>query len=204
MEGEGSGWVLLSQPLAQKPDPFFVCWLFRKTFWKEIAFPFLPSTPLFSPFLAVSLPFLYSKSLALPSSLPASPSPAPSLVKLLLIHFISPHSLVYRGPFVLVGELSNLIKVRDAIPGLVCPACWPCSLINSQGVRCAVLLCSSFFPVASCSVLRAPGARGWENTPVWPGDQTVPKYTGKALLGGLISAFLGVHSYWSHPEIELV
>lgn len=93
----------------------FVCWLFRKTFWKEIAFPFFPFIPLFSPFLAICaslLPFLLSKSLALPYSLPASPSPAPSLVKLLLIYFISPRSLVYRGAFVLVGELSNLIKVR--------------------------------------------------------------------------------------------
>lgn len=173
-----------------------MCWLFRKTFWKEIPFPFFPFISLFSPFLALCaslLPFPFSKSLALPYSLPASPSPAPSLVKLLLIHFISPRSLVYQGAFVLVGELSNLIKVRDAIPGLVCPACWPCSLINSQGVRCAVLLCLSFFP--SCptpsSILQVHRTGktcclGW-------GDQAAPKYTGAGLLDGLISAFLEVN-----------
>lgn len=154
--------------------------------------PFSPSIPLFSPFLAICasfFSFLLSKSLALPYSLPASPSPAPSLVKLLLIHFISPCSLVYRGAFVLVGELSNLIKVRDAIPGLVCPACWPCSLINSQGVRCAVLLCLSFFPSrpAPSSVLQVHGAGK-----TLLGMET-PKYAGAGLLDGLISAFLEVN-----------
>lgn len=180
-----------------------MCWLFRKTFWKEIPFPFFPSSPssphfwlsvrpfsLFPflnlwPCLTPSLPLPHQphqlSSCFLSTSLAPPPPPPP------------PRSLVYQGAFVLVGKLSNLIKVRDAIPGLVCPACWPCSLINSQGIRCAVLLCLSFFP--SCptpsSILQVHRAgktccSGW-------GDQAAPKYAGAGLLDGLISAFLEVN-----------
>lgn len=71
--------------------------------------------------------------------------------------------------FVLVGELSNLIKVRDTIPVLVCPARWPCALINSQDVRCTVLLCLSSSPSHPYSIFCTPGAQSlesaWINSP---------------------------------------
>lgn len=43
------------------------------------------------------------------------------------------------------------------------------ALINSQGVRCAVLLCLSSFPSPPNSILAVPGAQGWEST-AWDGE----------------------------------